>query len=187
MSDSLWPYRLQCARLFCPWDFPSKTTGVGCHSLLQCIFPAQVSCVSSIGRGIFFFFFYHWHHLGNLQREKDLLTVRGNSDPGFARTVQIQKWFRPPLLSVPLCRERDVTCSRRWGWSLQAQWRGGRCPGWLAQATDQPPCGRLVGTLPTCHGLSRWLKGKESACSSGDTGLIPELGRSPGGGHGNPL
>ena len=29
--------------------------------------------------------------------------------------------------------------------------------------------------------------GKESACSAGDPDLIPGLGRSPGGGHGNPL
>ena len=29
--------------------------------------------------------------------------------------------------------------------------------------------------------------GKESACNEGNLGLIPELGRSPGGGHGNPL
>ena len=29
--------------------------------------------------------------------------------------------------------------------------------------------------------------GKESACSEGDLGLIPGLGRSPGGGHGNSL
>ena len=29
--------------------------------------------------------------------------------------------------------------------------------------------------------------GKESACHAGDLGLIPGLGRSPGGGHGNPL
>ena len=29
--------------------------------------------------------------------------------------------------------------------------------------------------------------GKESACSAGDLGLIPGLGRSPGGGHGNSL
>ena len=28
---------------------------------------------------------------------------------------------------------------------------------------------------------------KESACSAGDLGSIPGLGRSPGGGHGNPL
>ena len=29
--------------------------------------------------------------------------------------------------------------------------------------------------------------GKESACNMGDLGLIPGLGRSSGGGHGNPL
>ena len=29
--------------------------------------------------------------------------------------------------------------------------------------------------------------GKESGCNAGDLGLIPGLGRSPGGGHGNPL
>ena len=37
---------------------------------------------------------------------------------------------------------------------------------------------------------SRWLSGKESACKAGvagDTGLIPGLGGSPGGGNGSPL
>ena len=29
--------------------------------------------------------------------------------------------------------------------------------------------------------------GKESACNAGYLGSIPGLGRSPGGGHGNPL
>ena len=29
--------------------------------------------------------------------------------------------------------------------------------------------------------------GKESVCNAGDSGLIPGLGRSPGGGHGNPI
>ena len=29
--------------------------------------------------------------------------------------------------------------------------------------------------------------GKESACNTEDPGSIPGLGRSPGGGHGNPL
>ena len=36
-------------------------------------------------------------------------------------------------------------------------------------------------------GLSWWLSGKESACKAGDVGSIPELGRSPGEGNGNPL
>ena len=30
---------LQPARLLCPWDFPGKDTGVGCHFLLHGIFP----------------------------------------------------------------------------------------------------------------------------------------------------
>ena len=29
--------------------------------------------------------------------------------------------------------------------------------------------------------------GKESACNAGDPALIPGLGKTPGGGHGNPL
>ena len=35
MSNSLRPHGLQPARAFCPWDFPGKHTGMGCHSLLQ--------------------------------------------------------------------------------------------------------------------------------------------------------
>ena len=31
---SLWLHRLAC-QLLCPWNFPGKNTGVGCHSLLQ--------------------------------------------------------------------------------------------------------------------------------------------------------
>ena len=36
-------------------------------------------------------------------------------------------------------------------------------------------------------GLPYGSEGKESACNAGDLGSIPELGRFPGGGHGNPL
>ena len=31
------PHRRQPTRLLCPWDFPGKSTGVGCHCLLQCM------------------------------------------------------------------------------------------------------------------------------------------------------
>ena len=34
MSDSLWPHGLQPTRLLRPWDFPGKSTRVGCHFLL---------------------------------------------------------------------------------------------------------------------------------------------------------
>ena len=39
-----------------------------------------------------------------------------------------------------------------------------------------PKCGLLGGSV-----------GKESACNAGDTSLTPGLGRSPGGGQGNPV
>ena len=34
MSDSSRPHGLQPTRLLCPWDFPGKSTGAGCHCLL---------------------------------------------------------------------------------------------------------------------------------------------------------
>ena len=39
-SDSA-THGLQPARLLCPWNSPGKNTRVGCHSLLQGIFPTQ--------------------------------------------------------------------------------------------------------------------------------------------------
>ena len=52
ISDSLWPHRLQFGRLLCPWNFPGKNTGMGCHFLLQEIFLSlglnphlSVSCI----------------------------------------------------------------------------------------------------------------------------------------------
>ena len=38
-----------------------------------------------------------------------------------------------------------------------------------------------------CLGFPGGSDGKESACNTGDLGLIPGLERCPGGGHGNPL
>ena len=40
VSNSLQSYGLQPSRLLCPWDYPSKNTGVDCF-LLQGIFPTQ--------------------------------------------------------------------------------------------------------------------------------------------------
>ena len=38
---SLQPHGLSPTRLLCPWEFPGKNTRVGCHFLLQGIFPTQ--------------------------------------------------------------------------------------------------------------------------------------------------
>ena len=49
-------------RLLCPWDSPGKNTGVGCHSLLQEIFPTQGLNPSLPHCGQFL---YHLSHQGN--------------------------------------------------------------------------------------------------------------------------
>ena len=43
ISDSLQPHGLWPAKLLCPRDSPGKNTGVGCHALLQGIFPTPGS------------------------------------------------------------------------------------------------------------------------------------------------
>ena len=40
VSDSSQPHGLQPTRLLHPWDFPSKSTGVGCHRL-----KFQITCI----------------------------------------------------------------------------------------------------------------------------------------------
>ena len=44
-----------------------------------------------------------------------------------------------------------------------------------------------VKFLAYLKGFPGGTDSKESTCNAGDLGLIPGLGRSPGGGHGNPL
>ena len=63
VSDSQRPHGLQHTRLLRPWDFPGKSTGVGCHCLLQTtILPNQNTCGQSSGisisEGIPSFFFF---------------------------------------------------------------------------------------------------------------------------------
>ena len=50
LSDSVWPYGLQPARLLCPRDPSGSKTGVGCHVTLQGIFLTQGSnpCLSCL-------------------------------------------------------------------------------------------------------------------------------------------
>ena len=63
-----------------------------------------------------------------------------------------------------LCQSRGV------GWGVR--WEGGS---------------KGRGHMYTYGGFPGSSDGNESACSVGDLGLIPGLGRSPGEGNGNPL
>ena len=71
------------ARLLCPWDFPGKNTGVGCHFLLKGIFLTQ----GSNPRLLFDWqILYHWI-LGSLEdihhQAKTLQNthIHSNNDP----------------------------------------------------------------------------------------------------------
>ena len=44
-----------------------------------------------------------------------------------------------------------------------------------------------LSPLTHLYGLPMWLSGKESDFQAGDASLIPEFGRSPGEGSGNPF
>ena len=66
MSNSLWRHGLQPTRFLCPCNFLGKNTGVGCHFLLQRIFPTQGSNLNLLR-------LLHWQavslplsHLGSL-------------------------------------------------------------------------------------------------------------------------
>ena len=54
MSDSYWPHRLYPTQLLCPWNFPGKNPGVGCHFLLQGVSQPRhrtfISCSCLAGR-----------------------------------------------------------------------------------------------------------------------------------------
>ena len=56
----------------------------------------------------------------------------------------------------------------------------------MSQFTVYLPCEKLLLSF-ILLGFSGGSDSKESTYSVGDLGLSPELGRSPGGGHGNPL
>ena len=79
--------------------------------------------------------------------------------------VEMQHSWPPPVFSAVLAEMQGP-------W---AQWGGVREVGGSHHGcgiTKQPKVGS---------------DGKESTCNAGDLGSIPGLGRSPGGGHGNPL
>ena len=84
----------------------------------------------------------------------------------------------------------DRSCqSRMLGWTSQA-WED---PGVLDSAVSPIQNASAKSLTPFKggpYGLPRGLSGKELTCSAGatgDAGSIPGSGRSPGGGHGNPL
>ena len=72
--DSLWLY----GPLLCPWDSPCKSTGVGCHGLLQGIFLTQGSVV---------------HLLSLLHWQASFLPLAPHRKPSGLCSLEIKPWL----------------------------------------------------------------------------------------------
>ena len=130
VSDSLQPYGLQPARLLCPWDFPGKNTGVGCHALLRGIFLTQgvepVSLASPALAGGFFTTRATWEALPHSRQhiclEKRILKVfimllfitvkNGEMLIGNFKQISLPYDFSEALVSLFACESKmgDLVC-----------------------------------------------------------------------------
>ena len=128
VSNSLWPHGLQSTRFLRPWDFPDKSTGVGCHFLLQGIFPTQGSNPGLLNCRQML---YHLSHQGFLllsfKNSLDILDISPLSHMWF----QI---FSPSLSFHPLnrilCRAKLCFCSCHGTCRILAPWLGVKPQQW---------------------------------------------------------
>ena len=119
VSNSWRPHGLQPTRLLCPWDFPGKDAGVGCHFLVQGIFPTRglnpglLHCRqilyplshqgrpnTSISKNIYVFLWKKYYFL--LFNSTDIMWSEGCSvlsDSVTLWTVQLMEFSRPEYWS----------------------------------------------------------------------------------------
>ena len=64
MSDYVRPHRRQPTRLLRPWDFPGKSTGVGCHCLLP------LSMYFKWGKLVYLISYINYHCLKFIRRRQ---------------------------------------------------------------------------------------------------------------------
>ena len=98
MSDSQRPHRLQPTRLLHPWDLPGKSTGVGCHCLLQFLIATATDNHkhSTLKQHRFITF--------SSEHEKSEMGLPGLSQ-GVSRTGSLWRpWWRVVSLPLPASR-----------------------------------------------------------------------------------
>ena len=103
-----------------------------------------------------------------------------------SQPLQTSPWFRATAPRTP-----DRSTVQGWAWltagpHVTEMFWGGGC----LEFPDSQRVGLVLSRYLNLHagfGFPAGPDGKESSCSAGDLGSIPGLGRSPGGGHGDPL
>ena len=117
MSDYLQLHQLWPATLLCPRYFPGKNTGVGCHLLLQGIFPTQGLNLGLLHRRRIL---YHLSHQGSpdlsLLQIIFQMATRGQTGaehrlkinkPSLGRIKSVLTALLPCLSSLPSCSSQE--------------------------------------------------------------------------------
>ena len=97
MCECVLTYGLKPSRLLCPWDFPGKNIGVGCHFLLQGIFPTQ-------GSNLRLLCLLHWQACSLPLSHLGLQNISANYILSKGRHSSTLNWLKGPYSarSLPL-------------------------------------------------------------------------------------
>ena len=126
-SNSVVPCTNFSASLPCPWDFPGKSTGVGCHSLLQRILPTQGSNPGLSHSGELLYHCATWEALCKGKHGQ----ISSHAHQKKKKKTQVNKRKRTSLL-VQWVR---ITC----------QCRGYEFDSWTGETAQ------ARATMPVCH------------------------------------
>ena len=130
-SRALRPHGLQPTRPLCPWNFPGKNTGVGCHFLLQGVFSTQrlnPSFLNLLQRQVgslplhhhivlahFQEFWIYYRKKGGKIDSTELCShIRGKDSSlqitfsFLAGSLGLNRWWASLVGKEPICNDRDL-------------------------------------------------------------------------------
>ena len=128
MSNSSRPHGLQSTRLLRPWDFPGKSTGVGCHFLLQRIFPTQgLNLGLPHCRQMLYRFSHQAKLFSNLCyslyiKEQNKYKIKSQLGPLLRLLLLLSRFSRVQLFTTPWTTAHQAPPSM--GFSRQEYWSG---------------------------------------------------------------
>ena len=100
---TLRPHGLEPSRILCPWDFPGRNTGVGCHFLLQETFLTQ-----GLNPGLL-----HWQE-GSLPLSHQGSPPKAYNPANIIRQgIQLSLMWKPQVASLPeFCLNPSIICQK---------------------------------------------------------------------------
>ena len=139
MTNSWDPIDCSLNRLLCPWDFPSKNTGMGCHFFSRGSSQprswTQVSCIA--GR-----FFTNWATRESLRTANQSSKLNGSKVINWLNIHQLLEY----LISLILSQE----VLWRWEGYLYFSWQERYCFSWELNKECPLPVSTII-LLPCSH------------------------------------